>query len=79
MYEYYEGGRFMSKCPFWSNKRESVSCYKECPMYPKTNKYEECPFNEYLSTAINIKEEVKEDYEYSENNLYDLVGSFGKY
>ena len=27
----------MSKCPFWSSKKEKISCSNECPMSPAKN------------------------------------------
>ncbi|MBU5592835.1 hypothetical protein KQI89_13865 [Clostridium sp. MSJ-4] len=36
----------MKYCPFWSNKKEKVRCFKECAFY-SLNKDEECPFKLY--------------------------------
>lgn len=63
----------MSKCPFWSNKRERVNCYSECPMSPSNNNDELCPFTEHLvAEKINYKELSQDDYDYS-NDDYDLI------
>ena len=48
----------MSKCPFWSSKKEKVNCYNECPMYPVSKDDEVCPFIEHLNhnkVSINDK------------------------
>ena len=59
----------MSKCPFWSNNKEKTSCYNTCPMYPKNNEADICPFKEFLSSN-NISEFVgnmDEDLFYSQD------------
>ena len=40
----------MSKCPFWSSRREKVSCSNECPMSPALNNNEICPFIECIGS-----------------------------
>ncbi|MGG5461794.1 hypothetical protein [Clostridium sp. B9] len=37
----------MAQCPFWSNERVKVGCYKECPMNEIITG-EECIFSLYL-------------------------------
>ncbi|WP_300261745.1 hypothetical protein [Clostridium sp.] len=48
----------MAYCPFWSNEREKVKCYNECPMNEKITG-EECVFSLYLDKSFLIEE----DYE----------------
>ena len=61
----------MSKCPFWSSKREKVNCYNECPMYPVSKDDKVCPFIEHLNpNKISIND--YDDFEYSQENFYDL-------
>lgn len=43
----------MSKCPFWSNAKENISCYNTCPMYSEEREGEICPFKEF--TGSNLK------------------------
>lgn len=40
----------MSKCPFWSNAKENISCYNTCPMYSEEKAGETCPFRELTGT-----------------------------
>ena len=57
----------MSKCPFWSNKRERVSCNDECPMSPTNNNNETCPFVEHLTgERVTFKGIVDENFAYSQ-------------
>ncbi len=61
----------MSKCPFWSSKKEKVNCYNECPMYPVSKDDEVCPFIEHLNTnKVSIND--FNDFEYSQDSIYDL-------
>nr|WP_207731892.1 MULTISPECIES: hypothetical protein [unclassified Clostridium] len=65
------GVGFVSKCPFWSSKKEKVNCYNECPMYPVSKDDEVCPFIEHLNhNKVSIND--FDDFEYSQNNIYDL-------
>ena len=67
------GVGFMSKCPFWSSKKEKVNCYNECPMYPVSTDDEICPFMEHLITENKISyNDIDEDFAYSQENFYDL-------
>lgn len=59
----------MSKCPFWSTKKENVDCYKECPMIMSEddgiNEEEQCIFHECSSsTDMNFKDIINEDYSF---------------
>lgn len=64
----------MSKCPFWSTKKEKVNCDNECPMSPSNNNDEVCPFTEHLvSDKISYKELVQDDYDYTEKDNFDLI------
>lgn len=62
----------MSKCPFWSSKKEKVNCYTECPMYPVSKNDEICPFVEHLTGNKIVLSEFDSDYSYSQENVYDL-------
>ncbi|MGL5352641.1 MAG: hypothetical protein ACRDA5_04870 [Clostridium sp.] len=66
----------MSKCPFWSIKKESFGCYDECPMHSKSKKDECCPFKEVLNeTKISYKDIVNEKFSYSQEKKgeYDFL------
>lgn len=71
----------MSKCPFWSNKREKVGCYNECPMNPVNNNEDTCPFTEHLSlNKAMFKDIIDDDFAYSQDNKLDyLVNSYCEY
>ena len=62
----------MSKCPFWSTKKEKVSCYNECPMYPISKDDEVCPFMEHLTGNKISYNDIEDDFAYSQENIYDL-------
>lgn len=66
----------MSKCPFWSDKKNKVDCYKECPMLLSENEVmdeeEQCIFHACdLSTGISFKDIIKEDYSFLNLSSYD--------
>ena len=66
----------MSKCPFWSTKKENVDCYKECPMIMSEDvvviEEEQCIFQECSSsTDMNFKDIIKEDYSFLNLSSYD--------
>ena len=51
----------MSKCPFWSDKKNKVDCYKECPMFisehEEMNEEDQCIFHACdSSTGISFKD-----------------------
>lgn len=46
----------MAHCPFWSNERVKVGCYKECPMN-ENNTGEECIFYLYLDKSFEQDDE----------------------
>ncbi|WP_040212225.1 hypothetical protein [Clostridium polynesiense] len=57
----------MSQCPFWSTKKEKVSCSHECAFYSK-EEIESCPFKVYLgSSRINIKDIMDFNFHEEEN------------
>ena len=70
----------MSKCPFWSTRKERVNSYSECPMNPLNNKEEVCPFTENLvTTKISYKEIVQDDYSLEEEDNYrEILSSYVK-
>jgi hypothetical protein len=47
--------RKLSICPFWSTKKETVSCYNTCPLYSEEVGHEICPFREFLSSSIDCE------------------------
>ena len=49
----------MAYCPFWSNERVKIGCYKECPMNEK-NTGEECIFSMCLDKVF----EQEEDFDF---------------
>lgn len=68
-----EGEKNMSNCPFWSNKRETVSCNSECPMM-QLKEEEDCVFRIYSSsrTGISFKNmKFVDRYEYEEEQEED--------
>ena len=59
----------MSKCPFWSSKRQKIDCYKECPMLLNENGQHEdedqCIFKGCsFSSDLSFKDIIKEDYNF---------------
>lgn len=65
-----EGEEKMSNCPFWSSKKQPVSCYSECPMLQfKEEQEEDCVFKTYTSSLrssfknIRIVENYEDDIE----------------
>ena len=71
----------MSKCPFWSSKKERVSCSNECPMSPGKNNDEICPFVEHLvGEMVIFKEIIDDDFMYSQDsNLEYIIPSYVGY
>lgn len=72
----------MSKCPFWSRKKEVVSCYDGCPMKATSSEDEECPFKELSDEVKTVyKNIVNEDFAYSEENNreYDFLKKISSY
>lgn len=72
----------MSKCPFWSVKKESVSCYKGCPMRETDSQDEECPFVELLQQSKIVYKDIdNENFEYSEekHREYDFLKKISSY
>lgn len=64
----------MSKCPFWSSRKEKVNCNGECPMSPSQNNNETCPFIEHLSAEkIVFKDVLDEDFEYSRETKVEYI------
>lgn len=66
----------MSKCPFWSTKRERVECYRECPILTLDSSEgqdgEHCIFNECEeSSSINFRDIIREDYSFFNLSIYD--------
>lgn len=64
----------MSKCPFWSSKKEKVNCSNDCPMSPEKNYNEVCPFVEHLvGEKIIFKEIINDDFMYSQDTNLDYI------
>lgn|GEM_PF-1205252 len=66
----------MSKCPFWSNKKEKIECYRECPILvgdsSERQENEHCVFNECTeSSNINFRDIMKEEYGFLNLSIYD--------
>ena len=65
----------MNKCPFWSTTKEKFECYRERPMYITEESIGEddvCVFKECsLSTRIDFKEIIKDDYEFLNLSMYE--------
>ena len=64
----------MSKCPFWSSKKEKISCSNECPMSPAKNHNEICPYVEHLVGEIVVFKEIIYDHiMYSQDTNLDYI------
>ena len=64
----------MSKCPFWSSKKEKINCNNECPMSPIKNQNEVCPFVEHLvGEKVIFKDIIEEDFIYSQDTNFDYM------
>lgn len=66
----------MGRCPFWSTAKEKFQCYEECPMIMEETiqgqEAELCIFKECsLSSRINFKDIVKDDYNFLNISIYD--------
>lgn len=66
----------MNRCPFWSTMKENFECYGQCPMMIdellQGQEDEQCIFKECsLSSKINFKDIVKEDYSFLNISIYD--------
>ncbi|MBB6622781.1 hypothetical protein [Clostridium gasigenes] len=72
----------MSKCPFWSTKKERVNCYDECPMNGMVSQKEACPFKKVLDeTKIAYKDIENENFAYSQekHGEYDFFKKMSSY
>lgn len=71
----------MSKCPFWSSKKEKISCSNECPMSPTKNQNEICPFVEHLvEDKVVFKGVIDDDFIYSQDtNLEYIIPTYAAY
>ena len=66
----------MSRCPFWSTKREKVECYRECPILigesSEGENGELCIFNECTeSGGLNFRDIIKDDYSFLNLSMYE--------
>jgi len=72
--------RDLSICPFWSTKKEKVSCYNTCPLYSEEVGHEICPFREFLSNGNDWKNndsllfQLESDY-YSPDEYLDFTNN----
>ncbi|MGL5151498.1 MAG: hypothetical protein ACRC7N_13105 [Clostridium sp.] len=63
----------MSKCPFWSTKKEKVSCNDVCPMNGIGTKKDSCVFRECESdNKVVFKDIVEYDYAYEDTKILGL-------
>ena len=73
----------MSKCPFWSTKKEKVNCYSGCPMKISVQDEEDdCPFKEASNEVkISYKDIDSEKNSYSQDNYseYDFIKKISTY
>lgn len=77
------GGSFMSKCPFWSTKKEKVNCYSECPMRGSTEEEnDDCPFKE-ISKELKISytdiDDEKSSYSQESYVEYEFLKKISTY
>lgn len=71
----------MSKCPFWSTKKEKVNCYSGCPINTSGSEYD-CPFKEVLDEPkIDYKGLSNENFAYSQQKYgeYDFSNKISNY
>lgn len=66
----------MSKCPFWSTKKEKVECYRGCPILiwdsSEGQDGVQCIFNECAESGnINFRDIINEDYSFLNLSIYD--------
>lgn len=66
----------MSRCPFWSTKREKVECYRECPiLMGESSEWqddERCIFNGCTeSSSLNFRDIIKDDYSFLNLSMYE--------
>ncbi len=65
----------MSRCPFWSTKREKVECYSECPILGVESLgdgNEKCIFHECSEESnISFGDIIKEEYNFLNLPIYD--------
>ncbi|WP_459480848.1 hypothetical protein [Clostridium saccharoperbutylacetonicum] len=66
----------MSKCPFWSNSREKIECYSECPIFgselTQGEGSEKCIFHDCSDVSdISFKESMKEEYNFLNVSMYE--------
>ena len=70
----------MSKCPFWSTKKEKVECNSECPMMNKNSNMdsdERCIFCECsFDNNIDIKGMMKNEFDFMNISIYDDERNF---
>ena len=66
----------MSRCPFWSTKREKIECYNECPIL-ETESFqgednEKCIFCECGEEShISFRDNMKDEYSFLNLSIYD--------
>lgn len=72
----------MSKCPFWSTKKERVNCYDGCPMTSCGLDGEGCPFKEVLDEPKIAYKDIANDnfaYPQEQNIEYDFLKQISNY
>lgn len=65
----------MSRCPFWSTTRETVECYRECPVLvgeSQGQEGEKCIFHECTeSSSVSFRNIMKEEYDFLNLSIYE--------
>ncbi|MDR3596394.1 hypothetical protein [Clostridium sp.] len=66
----------MSRCPFWSTKREKIECYNECPILGTGSLQgegnEKCVFHECSEESdISFRDSIKDEYSFLNLLIYD--------
>lgn len=66
----------MSRCPFWSTTRETVECYRECPILigesSEGQEGEKCIFHECTeSSSVSFRNAMKEEYNFLNLSIYE--------
>lgn len=63
----------MNKCPFWSSKKNKVSCYSDCPMKSIEESENSCVFIEHLvGEKIEFKDIISSDKDYADGGAFSF-------
>lgn len=73
----------MSKCPFWSTKKEKINCYNGCPMKGSIQgEDDDCPFKEVSDEPKVLYKDIEnENFAYSQEKYgeYDFLKKISNY